>query len=643
MKGKEVMSKLPKVKSNKDIYNHNLELIKKTNSKLAYQIQITDPSPLEFCTSKNEQLNLKRTYQGQTYYYHSQNDPLAEAKEWFEKLELQNSTVLYVYGIGLGYYYEAAKAWLKQKKTHALVFLEEDIGVLRRLLETELGRTILKDSQVKIIYFTDVLEDKEIFNEIAWTYIQCPFTISSLKLYADVNPQGCTDLSHRLSHESVQKITLVDEYLQYGIAFFRNFYPNLFELPHSFLGNALFEKFKNTPAIICGAGPSLNKNIDFLKTLSKKALIFAGSSALPALIAKDLNPHFGAAIDPNKAQVVRVKSVQDKGRPIPFFYRNRLFHEALLAIKGPRIYLTGTGGYNVAEWFEMELGIEGGEPLDEGHNVINFCMEIAQALGCNPIILVGVDLALTNDEQYAEGVVASLKLTEEDLKMGPDLDSKPLLKKDIYDKPVYTYWKWVTESEWISNYAKEHSDITIINATEGGLGFKDIPNKKLKEVAQEYLKREDNFYKKIDDSIKNHSLSRITREQIEQLMMTLQNSLKNCIGYFETLVKEMDKIDKELKSGENVSNSLESPVTILTEGEIEKEIGYQYLLDIFNVIFLRLNHRELQSIQGVSKVENKKRIKLHKKRLNFLKDVAQVNIELMERTMKNAPEEKGEF
>ncbi len=210
-----------------------------------------------------------------------------------------------------------------------------------------------------------------------------------------------------------------------------------------------------------------------LPALKERALLFAGSSALNALIPKGIIPHFGVAIDPNLAQYSRVAVTQPYA--VPFFYRNRLFHEALKAIKGPRLYLTGSGGYDIAHWFEEQLHIEG-ENLDEGHNVVNFCLEIAQALGCNPIILVGVDLAFTNQQHYADGIIANLNLTEEDFKTAGDFESTPLLKKDITGQPVMTLWKWITEADWISKFAHRYPETMILNATEGGLGFQDIPN-----------------------------------------------------------------------------------------------------------------------------------------------------------------------
>jgi hypothetical protein len=613
----------------------NLAQLAKINAKLAYQINTADASELEFCQTEAGERNLRRTYQGTTYYYHSQTGAIQEAKEWFQNLAIQNATVLYVYGIGLGYYYQAAKEWLNSHPQHALVFLEEDLGVLYRFLETKEASSLLKNPQVHLYHFTDLLEDRALFNELSWTFILCSFIVSSLALYAEVNPSGFSQLHHQLSYDAAQKHALVDEYLQYGLAFFRNFYYNLLLLPKAYLGNRLFGRFQNIPAIICGAGPSLNKQIDLLKTLKNKALVFGGGSALNALTAQGLLPHFGAGIDPNQMQYERIKTTQDY--PVPFFYRNRLFYKALAALQGPLLYLTGTGGYDIAEWFEEQLGIEG-ETLDEGHNVVNFCTEVAHALGCNPIIYVGVDLAYTNMQSYAEGIVLDFKVTESQLTHTTDFDSQALLREDIFGNPIYTLWKWVTESDWISNYAKEHPDVAFINATEGGLGFKEVPNKPLAEVAQDYLQKDENLEERIQAEIQPNALSYLTVDRIKELMQALRQSLIKCMEYFDAILEDMSQIARNIKQSKDYPSSLQTPKGALAEMEIGDEIGYQYLLNTFNLVYIRLRNRDIQSLQFPrrhlsEKSKNLKKIELHVQRIQFLKNVAAVNVDLIHKVL----------
>ncbi|WP_068467184.1 motility associated factor glycosyltransferase family protein [Candidatus Protochlamydia phocaeensis] len=613
----------------------NLAFLQKIDSKLAFQLQTTDPSDVQFCRTEAGELNLKREYEGQTYFYHSPLSAKQEARDWFESLNLQQAEILYIYGIGLGYYYAAAKEWLKEQKNRMLIFLEEDIAVLHRLFETETGSHLLKDPQVQLVYFQDMSAEKALFNELSWTYFASPFEVACLKLYQDVNPSGFLQLHHQLSYDLIEKRAFVDEYFQYGVPFFRNFYPNLFSLPKAYLGNGLFNQFSQVPAIICGAGPSLNKNIELLKTLTDRALLFAGSSALNALIPKEIIPHFGVAIDPNRAQVPRVAVAAPYH--VPFFYRNRLFQEALQAISGPRLYLTGTGGYDISTWFEEQLGIEE-ESLDEGHNVVNFCIEIAHALGCDPIILVGVDLAFTDQQHYADGIIANLQLTEEDFKTREDFDSQPLLKEDIHGKPIYTLWKWITESEWIAEFAKNHPEVSIINATEGGLGFKGIPNLKLQEAANMFLRSTEDFKTRIHKEIEKHSLSFIQSTQLIHLLRQLQNSLDRCIELFNKLIQEGGQLADRIQKGLPVPESLQTPAISLLEADVEEQIGYQYLIDTFNQIYIRAHHRTIQNLRSPKRrLPPKKRLletlALQKERLNFLRDVARVNRELIQRAL----------
>lgn len=613
----------------------NLKLLQNIHPLWAYQLTMTDPSDLEFCWTKHQELNLKRLYQNQTYYYHSPVHALQEAHEWFQALELSSTTLLFVYGIGLGYYYEAAQPWLKQHPQHILIFLEEDLGVLHRLCETERGTQILKDPQVQLVYRHDHQMDKTIFNELSWTYFKSPFIISCLKLYGEVHPEGYAQLHHQLSHALIEKKAWVQEYQDYGIAFFRNFYPNLLDLPHAYWGNGLFDRFPQIPAIICGAGPSLHKNMHLLSFLKERALIFAGGTALNALLPEGIRPHFGVAIDPNKEQQARLTIAQYDS--LPFFYRSRLFHKALKQIKGPHLYLTGAGGYETAHWFEKHLQIEG-KDLDEGHNVVNFSLQIAQALGCNPIILIGVDLAFNDQQFYAEGIASHLNLAEEDLKAEASSDSAPLLQKDIEGKPIYTLWKWITEAEWIAEFAQIHPEITILNATEGGLGFKGIANLTLQEAAQQFLQNPKEEIQHLDQEIAKHSLHLIQTEHIVSLFQEMQASLDHCVFLLNQLIEESECLVKQIREGNPFPDDLQTPTLSLLESDLETEVGYVYLLDRFNQVYARIQQREWQDAQSLKhrlspKKRALKKIELHKQRLNFLREVAQLNRQLIQKNL----------
>ena len=411
----------------------------------------------------------------------------------------------------------------------------------------------------------------------------------------------------------------------------------MLRLPESFHGNRLFGAFKGVPAIICGAGPSLNKQIPLLKELKDRALIFAGGSAMNAVTGAGLSPHFGAGIDPNPAQYERI--ISNAAFEVPYFYRNRMFHEAFLALHGDSLYLNGCGGYPVAEWMEFKLGLEG-EVIAEGHNVIHFLVEIARSLGCGPIIFVGMDLAFTGKEAYASGIVGESSMKDSELKVSQSLHQGSFPRKDIYGNEVYTLWKWVQESEWMTAYAQEYSELTYINATEGGIGFEGIPNKTLKEVAEEVLTEECDLGAWVAAEISNADLKDISHDRILELFKELYDSLKVCSEHSQTIIEEAAIVKQRLKKGKTLVDSLQTGKSALAETELLEEVAYQVLLDNNSSVCAKIMERRGHEIRYDRSIRsdrerNLEMLELNVSKFRFIKEAADVNLELIEKAVRS--------
>ena len=346
-------------------------------------------------------------------------DSKESLSEWFANLPIKDVDLLYIFGVGTGDAYAIVKPWLMQNPNHTLIFLDDDLMAIRNLLETQNGSTILRDPQVQLHYFENLEDKSSPINELYWNTLSTKIIVSALPSYAKDKTQLFSELHHKLVYDATMRHALLQEFLQYGLPYFRNFYPNLFRLVGSSLGDSLKDQFRGIPAIICGAGPSMTRQLEILKSLDDRALIFAGGSALNALNAAGIQPHLGAGIDPNPDQYDRLS--RNSAFELPFLYRNRLENRAFGLVHGPRIYITGSGGYDIAEWFEKQLGIKG-EEIDEGFNVVNFCIDIARLWGCNPIIFVGMDLAFTEMQSYAKGIVLDAGVKEKELLESSDLD-----------------------------------------------------------------------------------------------------------------------------------------------------------------------------------------------------------------------------
>lgn len=588
---------------------------------------------VSICEEPKGKRNLKSEGPGESFYYHSIENPKSEAEEWFARLNLEEVSVLYVYGAGLGYGFEAAREWLRADENRSLVFLEDDPQVISCLLQSEEGTRLVNDRQVFLYYFSKKLfperpGEKIIgLDSIAKIFSLYPFALSALPAYVQHQFQRVAEVRALISFFSnIHKWNIL-EYANSGRVFFNNFFRDYLLLPRAYRGDGLYGQFTGVPAIICGAGPSLDNNVDLLATLHDRALIFAGGTAMNALNAKGILPHFGVGIDPNPEQFTRL--VMNQAYETPFFYRNRMLHQALKMIHGDKLCIAGSSGYEIAGWLEKKLGIEAA-PIEEGNNVLNFSLSIAQAMGCNPIILVGVDLAYSQGKSYASGIISHPihdRLRHFTTKSPSD---ELLLKKDIYGVPVETLWKWVGESTWYSHFAREHPRLFIVNATEGGIGFAGIENMTLAEVAKKYLTKQYDLGTRVHGETQNSRMPKeVTESKIKELMRSLQTSLNRCKKKYEEIIEDLEKLSSQSSSQE--IDKIYSTGVVEKEKEAAAEEAYDVLLKGFNdasFSYYGLELLKLKCEEGLLPEHEivLKHIDLDLKRYVILNDTASLNV-----------------
>ncbi|MGB7978765.1 MAG: 6-hydroxymethylpterin diphosphokinase MptE-like protein [Chlamydiales bacterium] len=210
-------------------------------------------------------------------------------------------------------------------------------------------------------------------------------------------------------------------------------------------GIALAGAFAGIPAIIVGAGPSLKKNGRLLSAFAKRALIFAGGSALNEI---DMEPHFGGAIDAEAPY--RQFKIQPFSE-IPFCYQSRMSRDNASLVHGERLLFPDSSSDPI-NW------IHGEERFDGGWTVGNFLTAAAVHMGCSPIVFVGMDLCYEEGRKYAQ--------IEAEIPEGL-----------IQARGKMTQRDWLMGAEWTEKMAEGRD---FINATEGGLLA--LPAEKLSDV-----------------------------------------------------------------------------------------------------------------------------------------------------------------
>jgi hypothetical protein len=479
-------------------------------------------------------------------------------EEILPPISIEKAEVVYFYGLSNAGYLQC-KEWLAQNKERKLIFLEDEPGIIASFLHLPAAQEVLAHPQVELELFSRKIAEIEVLAE--------KFPVKRVEVVGlPSKKRHLQSIRLKLLRKTALSHALYLDRL-HGYQPFENFVKNVHHIPDSFYANALKEAFKDVPAIVCGAGPSLQESMETIRGLENKALIIAGGSTLAALSSQGILPHFGMAVDPNLEEYRRLKN--SFAFEVPLLYSTRVYPGVFQTCNGPFGYMrSGIGGIPEI-WMEEELGLM--EPLlgdflsPESISVTAICVAWAQFLGCNPILLNGVDLAYTGNKRYAAGVAEEEELAFQSIDEEKSAADRILKRKDRNGKPIYTAVRWVMESASLSHYAKKHPEVRFLNTTEGGIGFKGIDYVPLARAVQNFKSLE--IRKTVHEKISAARMPEDARARIVVKMDELR----------ESLIRVIDGL--EIASGKKKGSAA------LAEMEIKEEIAFLYLFyDIYQIL-----------------------------------------------------------
>jgi len=602
-------------------YGKNLELFARLYPLDAYRLETLDCENIAFCRTKEGELNLVDTSRGhdQPFYFHSQEGAHWEARRWRAAQTFDSVDILYIYGIGLGYYYLVLKDWLKEDRKRHVVFIEGDPRVVRCFLETELATEILNHRQVHIWLLTSLrerkLDDDESFSaydaqigERIFTFAERTYRIFALQSYF-VAYFTFFDILYRQLCLNLSHIQLwLDSYREEeSFLVAQNFYTNIFRISEAVPASKMAEELRGIPTILCGAGPSLTKHLPLLNTLKNQAIIVSSGSATNALGAAKVIPHFAGGLDPYPIQESRL--LTHSASKVPLIYINRYYGKALQKWRGPLIYTVTTsvksliGDMGIIEWFEKQLNILSQEKLSTGYTTSNFLLDALRYFGSDPVILIGMDLAYTNQRRYATGVSTEPEIIVKNTLLVPCIDGSTVETRII----------WCLEAAHIDQLKKKYPSFRILNATEGGMIVVSTPNVKFKETISEHLHDFGDIEGWIHGVIQNCVKDRVSSESVMTTIYLWKSSLNNSLNYLNSLQQDLRDNKKRLENGERLPYGTYTGRASLWLVELENEVIYEPLLRQLELEFDRLYRYQQLVIQKLPSG-----IRKQKQQLNYI-------------------------
>ena len=421
---------------------------------------------------------------------HSNYDPVAEASRYLKTLNICESTNFIILGLGLGY---------------------QVLEIIRKT-----------SSQAKIYIFE---KDPELFalamSEVDFSSI---FEHPGVKLFVDANPHGVEALLEPEQIDFtlnkyclVRQKPLVDrDWEYYGVLlerienYFQEsqinlktqsihsklYYKNIFSNFNNLLESPGITSLKGClpeiPAIICSAGPSLDKNIQLIKSARESFFLIAVATALKPLQHNGIQPNVVVSVDPDE---LTINSFDLSTNTNDFFlvYNPAVPNAIPQAFPNRRVAFDSE--IYLAKWLKQYTEEKGS--LGKISSVAHAAVKLSQFLACSPIILVGQDLSFCQQRLHCLNSFYHAEQLDKVTRLNPRsywdhlkyLNFGPNLKygTDLFGKRVASTIAMESYNHIFSKNFEGSQN--IINATEGGTPIEGAINMSLREALYTHCRK----------------------------------------------------------------------------------------------------------------------------------------------------------
>ncbi|MBI1387756.1 MAG: DUF115 domain-containing protein [bacterium] len=408
----------------------NLAVLRTINADQANAIQAAAPQFIErmYPVRRYEggwaEVYVPNTRDGSTHRLFYTRNPAAELTEWAESLKLQQNKVhaVLLLGMGLGFHPQAVLERLPQNGAMALI--EPDaLLFLTAFVHIDLSR-LLSDPRVHL-YVGQTLEKTVecIGSEMHWSrFIVLPHQAVATPLLRQSRPDYPTRFAQLWRDTLQREIMYRNSRIEHGLESARNTIGNIEAILRRPGVNQLFERFAGQPAALVSPGPSLEGNLDALRAASDRLLIACVNTAYPILRRAGIEPDAVFTMDHHERNVksfdepapaektMLIADPRISPRIIKHFDPNvflSAWRTNLETIGSPapigEIPTPERSGNEIYGWLQGLAGEKGDVHGPGSVAVAGF--HILARMGCQPIVLVGQDLAFTQDKAYASGAI----------------------------------------------------------------------------------------------------------------------------------------------------------------------------------------------------------------------------------------------
>lgn len=509
---------------------------------------------------RSGRLNFEAAVGGRSAAVHSQYDPETEARRLLEVED--HCDTLIILGLGCGH---VAREAIRRYPNKNKLIIEPSREIFAEVIRQEDISDILEGRNVSLLLTNDygraVNEMIYLFDQAVIYNVHYVQLGGYLRLFRELWEKIQQEYVRFVSDRVVNLRTIN----KFNDIWVLNYFRNLRSFEHSSNLGCYHDQFKDVPALLVSGGPSLTEALPLLKELQGKAFLAAAGSTITPLLKAGIVPHLMLGIDGGQDMSEVFNQVERDD--ILFAYVMSLHYDCVDRYQGPKVYVRTNVEKNTL-YLEKKLKMSTPEVM-AGGSVANVTLDFLMKLGCNPIIMVGQDLAYTNNLTRAEGADGAASIAEqyEEMLKNPEY----VLEEDRFGNPILTNRVFLSMRRWFELFMSMHSGTTFINCTTKGLRIANCQEMSLEEAAETWLQmpREgirDRLHQLHKDCIRSNAeklagvkalkdqlregcrktgrQSKKRLEIIAQILATLQGNDERNRGI---LIRKLDRLTKEVE------------------------------------------------------------------------------------------------
>lgn len=559
--------------------DQNFDILKKKYSYVEWdkllQLENTSENSADIEASRKGLDTIKVCIDGNVAYLHSKYDPLSEARTIVGSLELNPEVHhLLFYGIGLGYTLDVIRERMPQV-TYSIY--EPDPLVFKRFLSSRKLSASLVEA-LKSIYISGFMANEELesyafFSEL--DYRTLPVALPSYeRIFAENYNNFCIKFKNSIIDKRFNVGTRYILEKQWMHNAMKNF---PYTIKSANILNLSEKVFTGKPAILVASGPSLDEEIENLRKIKQEGLayIFTAGSAIYKLLKHDIFPDAVCAIDGSDRNTSIFKPLyENPNNNVPLIYADMMYHGVVSNYNAGLFNAPMENNPLEAYYLKYKNDMEV-RKVKVVPSVAIVLLQILYNLHCDPIILVGQNLALKDDYYHAAGMAFNCGNSQfkEKITESEKLNAFPV--EDVYGNVVYTLKDLDLMRRNMEIMIEYYPMKNIINTTEGGAKIKGtefMPLSDLMEARLNVPVVNTHWYETESEC---YDLDYIKHQH--ELLLKDRESLNDTIKKIE---KEIGKIEKAVaqNNGNKLSVLLYNFVEVvkgLTRNRFYKTFIYQ--------------------------------------------------------------------